>query len=607
MHVVEGADAAPPRTARLVAGRYLLEQPIGRGAMGTVWRGRDTLLDRAVAIKEVRSCVLASAAENQDAYLRTLREAKAAARLNHPAVVTVFDVFEEHGTPWIVMELVAARSLDRVVAEDGPLRPQRAARLGEHLLSALVCAHAAGVLHRDVKPGNVLVAGDTEGGGTGAGGTGAGAATAVLTDFGIATVAGDPALTQAGMVFGTPGFTAPERIYGDPATPASDLWSLGATLYMAVEGRGPFDRPGGSAAIIAGVAGEPAPRAPSAGPLGPVIDALLQADPARRPDAATAARMLAGVSAGPPHFPDQSQARRQTLLDAPSLLDQPEFLCQSGLLQPPDSGGRASGASGGTASGFPAPRRRGRVRMGAITVVAAIVAGFAGYAAYPRPADLDVTSPPAGQGQATPATGTSQGSNTSSGSQPAGGAAASPAGSGPASGTGQNASSAGTTAGAGTAEAPAGYRWYQVTATASGTVAGFEFAVPDTWPASGTGLDSILRSPDSGAFIEVSLASFRYSRPLREAGARQAQAAKRDPGYHLAGMRTGTFLGAPDAVWDFSWQAGGTRVSVEELLVSIDTSAGTQDYALAVSAPSASLRSAQAAFGQALATFQTVP
>src|ERR1700733_6214557 len=296
MHSVKGEDAAPPRTeaarprtARLVAGRYRLEQPIGRGAMGTVWRGRDVLLDRDVAIKEVRSCALATPAESQDAYLRTLREAKAAARLNHPAAGTVFDVFEEHGTPWIVMELVSARSLDRLVAEDGPLRPRQAARLGEHLLSALACAHAAGVLHRDVKPANVLVAGGAGagamGGGAGAGGAGAEVAAAVLTDFGIATMAGDPALTQVGMVFGTPGFTAPERLHGDPATPASDLWSLGATLYMAVEGRGPFERPGGSAAIIAGVAGEPAPRAPSAGPLGPVIDALLQADPARRPGA----------------------------------------------------------------------------------------------------------------------------------------------------------------------------------------------------------------------------------------------------------------------------------------------------------------------------------
>ena len=210
-------------------------------------------------------------------YQRTLREARTAGRLSHPGVVKVFDVVEEAGSPWIIMELVEARSLDRVITEEGPLPPDRAADLGTSLVGALAAAHGAGVLHRDVKPSNVLV---TEEG------------RAVLTDFGIATFAEDLALTQAGMVVGTPGFTAPERIRGEIATPAADLWSLGATLYAAVEGRGPFDRVGGSSVISTGVANEDAPRAPSAGPLGPVIDALLSRDPGTRPDAATAERML---------------------------------------------------------------------------------------------------------------------------------------------------------------------------------------------------------------------------------------------------------------------------------------------------------------------------
>ena len=271
MHAVMG-------TGRLIAGRYRLQGPIGRGAMGIVWRGRDELLARDVAAKEVQITSQASPADAEAIYQRTLREARTAARLAHPGVITVFDVVEEGGSPWIIMELVEARSLDQVITEDGPLPPMEAAELGAGLISALASAHSAGVLHRDVKPSNVLVTNDGK---------------AVLTDFGIAMFAEDPSMTQAGMVVGTPGFTAPERVRGHSATPAADLWSLGATLYAAVEGRGPFDRHGGSTAISAGVATESAPRAPSAGPLGPVIEALLSRDPAARPDAATAARLLA--------------------------------------------------------------------------------------------------------------------------------------------------------------------------------------------------------------------------------------------------------------------------------------------------------------------------
>ncbi|MFZ0044803.1 MAG: serine/threonine-protein kinase, partial [Streptosporangiaceae bacterium] len=275
MHAVTGSG-------RLIAGRYRLQGPIGRGAMGIVWRGRDELLARDVAVKEVHITAQASPADAETIYQRTLREARTAARLSHPGVVTVYDVLEENGSPWIIMALVEARSLDRVIAEDGPLPPHQAARIGANLVAALAAAHAAGVLHRDVKPSNVLVTTD---------------GTAVLTDFGIATFAGDPGITQAGMVVGTPGFTAPERVRGDAATPASDLWSVGATLFAAVEGRGPFDRAGGPAAITTGIATEDAPRAPSAGPLAPVIGSLLSRDPAARPKAAAAARLLAAAAA----------------------------------------------------------------------------------------------------------------------------------------------------------------------------------------------------------------------------------------------------------------------------------------------------------------------
>jgi serine/threonine protein kinase len=273
----------------VVADRYRLQDQIGRGAMGAVWQARDELLDRDVAVKEL---VISPSLNTSDhgsqyeltLYERTLREARTAARLSHPGVVTVYDVVEEDGRPWIIMELVRARSLERVLAEDGPLSPARAADVGQQLISALAAAHAAGVLHRDVKPSNVLLCPDGR---------------AVLTDFGIATLEGDTQLTQAGMVMGTPAFTAPERIRGGPAAPASDFWSLGATLYAAVQGRGPFQERGGPMTTMNAVIHEETPAAPAAGQLAPVIAALMDRDPAARPDAAAATRMLAGAGRCP--------------------------------------------------------------------------------------------------------------------------------------------------------------------------------------------------------------------------------------------------------------------------------------------------------------------
>ncbi|HYB16411.1 MAG TPA: protein kinase [Streptosporangiaceae bacterium] len=267
-------------TGRVIAGRYRLEAPIGRGAMGVVWRARDQLLDRDVAVKEVQIAETLTDEEKANAYQRTLREAKTAARLSHPGVVTVYDVAEDGGRPWIVMQLVSAQSLDQVLAASGPLSPRRTAEMGRQLLAALSVAHAAGVMHRDVKPSNVLLGRDDR---------------AVLTDFGIATFQGDPRLTQTGMVMGSPGFTAPERIRGEDASPASDLWSLGATLYAAVEGHGPFEKRGGAITTMSAIINEDAPEAPTAGALGPVIAALLRREPADRPDASEAARMITDV------------------------------------------------------------------------------------------------------------------------------------------------------------------------------------------------------------------------------------------------------------------------------------------------------------------------
>ncbi|GAA0407445.1 hypothetical protein Acor_69060 [Acrocarpospora corrugata] len=264
-----------------LAARYRLVQPVGRGGMGTVWRARDELLDRDVAVKEVRLPLVLDEELRAELCARTEREGRATAMVAHPSVITVFDVITEDDRPWIVMELLKAESLEELVKNGGPQDPQRVAEIGRQVLGALRAVHAKGILHRDVKPSNVLVTEDRT----------------VLTDFGLAALEGDVSITQAGIVLGSAGYIAPERVLGDKASPAADLWSLGATLYTAVEGRGLHGRRTAAAALAALTSGAPIPME-RAGPLAPVLRGLLQIDPEARLDAVRAALMLARVAAG---------------------------------------------------------------------------------------------------------------------------------------------------------------------------------------------------------------------------------------------------------------------------------------------------------------------
>ncbi|MFJ3986899.1 serine/threonine-protein kinase [Streptomyces fungicidicus] len=266
----------------LVAGRYRLGDSIGSGGMGRVWRAHDEVLHRSVAIKELTAALYVSDSEQATLLARTRAEARAAARINHSAVVTVHDVLEHDGRPWIVMELVEGRSLADAVKDEERVEPREAARIGLWVLRALRAAHTAGVLHRDVKPGNVLLGRDGR---------------VLLTDFGIAQIDGDTAITRTGEVVGSVDYLAPERVRGHDPGPASDLWALGATLYTAVEGTSPFRRTSPLTTMQAVVEEEAgAPR--HAGPLAPVIGALLRKDPAGRPDAARAEQMLAEAAEG---------------------------------------------------------------------------------------------------------------------------------------------------------------------------------------------------------------------------------------------------------------------------------------------------------------------
>ncbi|MEU8860386.1 protein kinase domain-containing protein [Streptomyces umbrinus] len=270
-------SASPDAGAeRLVAGRYRLLSVLGEGGMGTVWRARDEVLHREVAVKEVRAPVGLAAAQIERMYTRLEREAWAAARISARGVVTVHDVATDDDRPWIVMELVRGRSLADSIGAEGALTPREAARIGTEVLAALRAAHGAGVLHRDVKPANVLLADDGR---------------VILTDFGIATVEGDSALTMTGELVGSPEYLAPERALGRNPGPASDLWSLGALLYTAVQGRSPFRRTSPLSTLRA-IVDDELPPPHRAGPLVSVIEGLMRKDPDERMSAVEAEREL---------------------------------------------------------------------------------------------------------------------------------------------------------------------------------------------------------------------------------------------------------------------------------------------------------------------------
>ncbi|GAA2441533.1 hypothetical protein GCM10010191_67200 [Actinomadura vinacea] len=272
-----------------LAERYRLLSVVGRGGMGTVWRAHDEMLDRDVAVKEVRLPERFTDGERRLLCGRFIEEARATAALRHPGVVDVHDVVIEDGRPWIVMELLNARSLHQEIAECGPVRVERAARIGQCVLSVLRAAHKAGILHRDVKPSNVLLCDDGR---------------ILLTDFGLAVHmdrAQEPEATLVAGLEGSPAYMPPERVRGEPGRRESDLWSLGATLYTAVEGVSPFLRRHALASMLAVLLGDYPPPV-HAGRLAPVIEGLLQEDPALRLQGAEAARLLgeAGRPAEPP-------------------------------------------------------------------------------------------------------------------------------------------------------------------------------------------------------------------------------------------------------------------------------------------------------------------
>ncbi|MFL1377655.1 MULTISPECIES: serine/threonine-protein kinase [unclassified Nocardiopsis] len=360
-------------SGRLLANRYRLDEVIGAGGMGRVWKGVDTLLDRPVAVKELTTPPNLPAHEVEVLRTRMLREARSAAQLSHPSIITVFDVAEEDGRPWIVMELVSGSSLGDLIREGGVLPVARVADIGEQMCAGLSEAHASGIVHRDIKPGNVLIDGKGR---------------SVLTDFGIAHLDGATHLTSTGLLIGSPSYLAPEIAHGHSATPASDVWSLGITLYQALEGTLPFDRPTPVATLTAIVTQElPAPV--NAGPLAPLLRELCAKKPEDRPDVDTVRARLREIR-------DRAEAAEAAAPVAPTLTttvptEEPEVeeaAMASGPPPAPEPAPEPAAAAPRTA-GRDRSRRRNLLVVAAAFVVLVVAAGTTVFISMNRDGEPD--------------------------------------------------------------------------------------------------------------------------------------------------------------------------------------------------------------------------
>ncbi|MFF7015281.1 MULTISPECIES: serine/threonine-protein kinase [Streptomyces] len=398
------------KNGRLLAGRYRLGGVLGRGGMGTVWRADDETLGRTVAVKELRFPGAIDEDEKRRLITRTLREAKAIARIRNNGAVTVYDVVDEDDRPWIVMELIEGKSLAEAIREDGTLTPRRAAEVGLAILDVLRSAHREGILHRDVKPSNVLIAEDGR---------------VVLTDFGIAQVEGDPSVTSTGMLVGAPSYISPERARGHKPGPPADLWSLGGLLYASVEGCPPYDK-GSAIATLTAVMTEPLDPPKNAGPLTEVIYGLLARDPDQRLDDAGARALLNKVINAPAVPPADSTQ----VMALPTV---PDAELGAGKASKGPKLTKQTGASGETGEGT-RDRLRGALRSvrgaKAASGAAAGAAGAAAVSASPAAASPATGSPVAPPKPGTP--GTSGASDASGASGVSSGKAATASPSGPA-------------------------------------------------------------------------------------------------------------------------------------------------------------------------------
>ncbi|MEV6191767.1 serine/threonine-protein kinase [Streptomyces sp. NPDC051920] len=541
--------------ARLIAGRYRLEARIGRGGMGVVWRATDQLLGRQVAVKELAVDDSLSVEESRLQRDRTLREARAVAQLHHPHIIVVHDVVEDDERPYIVMELIGGGSLAERISENGPVDAREAARIGIDLLGALRRAHEAGVLHRDLKPANVLVEAGTD--------------RIVLTDFGIAQVAGATTLTETGAFVGSPEYTAPERMAGARTGPESDLWSLGVLLCAVLSGASPFRRDSLGGILHAVVVDEIRPPAQAA-PLLPVVRGLLERDPERRLDAAEAERMLRA-------YRDTGRTPRLLVPYTPTRRDVPHVSLRRSAPEP-------SPASGGTVSA-PPPRQSTR----GLLVTAALVAAMAG--AGVSAAALLMGGGGDGKPASSSAPGTPHTPSTSSGASPSSGTpSAPPTGAGPAvTATGHRTPSA-------TARtAPSGYR-------IASDPNGFSLAVPEGFTRDPQGERIFYMSSGDTFRIGIKVSDPATGGPLGVMRRADADGASSNPGYRDGRVTRTVHDGNTAALWEFTWN-GFSKAEGPRHTYDLCWEQGGRMYDVWVSAPVGRVTEAKEYFDVAVDTF----
>ncbi|OIJ99126.1 serine/threonine-protein kinase [Streptomyces colonosanans] len=534
---------------RVLAGRYRLEERIGRGGMGVVWRAVDQLLGRQVAVKELVLDTSLSADEARLQRERTRREARAVAQLRHPHIIVVHDVVEHEERPYIVMELIDGGSLAERIAARGPVDAPEAARIGVDLLGALRRAHGAGVLHRDLKPANVLME--------------AGTGRVVLTDFGIARVAGATTLTESGSFVGSPEYTAPERMSGEQTGPASDLWSLGALLCTVLSGTSPFHRDSLGGILHAVVVDDIRPPA-QAQPLLPVIRGLLERDPERRLDAAQAQRLLE-------EFLETGRTPTAPVAYSPTQRDVPR------LAVPPAPKGGSEAATSPSAAVPPAAKRPARGGLVAATLVAAVVGAGVSAAALLLHDGGNSGEKPASSAPSHPsATGTPSvsSSSTARATRPP----PSP-----------------TSASAPARKAPSGYRSAQ-------DPGGFSLAVPDGFTRSTQGERVFYTSPGQTFRLGIKRVKPEAGGPLAVMQRADAEGPATNPGYHDARVSSESHRGNPAAFWEFTWN-GFTAAEGPRHTYDLCWEEGGWMYDMWVSAPVGRVREAKEYFDVAVDTF----